>query len=128
MLVDAALNALILAEAYNVSLFEEEEAIQDIDKEVTLTEKSAKVTDTVPDTDLENVEIDEIKRALESLFKKEVSVEEISNLPCMEIVKIKVIESKSSIISRTGMLWLQYMDMIDLLKWTYTLHKSYFYR
>ena len=127
LLVDATLNALILAQAYDMSLTAEDKEIENESDILADNVPSHAASETVlmddnegiiiPEKACENLEIDEMKHDLERVLSEELSAEEACKSRSIETVKKRINEVKSTVMkSRTGKLWLQYMEMIDILR------------
>ena len=125
LLVDATLNALLLAQAYDMSLTAEEREIESESEIQTEHVPSHVAGETVFMDDKDKgtliaektCEIDRIKHDLESVLNKEIPAEEACKSHYIETAKKRINDVKPTIIkSRTGKLWLQYMEMIDILR------------
>ena len=65
----------------------------------------------------QNEEIDTLRSTLESMISDESSDTELSQSDIIECVKVKINSLKPSVSqSRTGALWIHYMQMIDILQ------------
>ena len=116
-LVDAALNALLVCNTFdlplpvnNVSQNPNENDVEDTDDvELDLNEERAIGPDT--DTDLELVKV------LYGKVRENPKMAHVSSSTALDSVAKKVEEKKSSLRDhRTGVLWLQYMKMLDIMR------------
>ena len=123
-LVNTALDALLLAKEYKIPLEAETRTDQ---LECQSVDKNNESTETLEsrcgDIDMadnnvnQNEEIDTLRCTLESMISDESSDNELSQSDNIQCVKEKINSLKSSVSqSRTGALWIQYMEMIDILR------------
>ena len=107
LLVDAALNGLLLANALGVPLSSQS---SDEEADVAIFEETAAIVDA-------NRDIDEAYVLYENLMEETISVDEVCSTDVIQritnILKEKIDSLKSS---RTAALWLQYMNMVDILR------------
>ena len=109
----------------------QEEIISEEQHDIIITERSQEGLQSVPqENNMSNEiagknstlsELPDDAKALGSLFedfmKKEMSADEICSSDIFECVKRKIEQERSSLsVSHTAKLWLQFMDMIDILR------------
>ena len=109
LLVDAALNGLLLANALGVPLSLQSSS-EDEEADVAIFEETAAIVDT-------NRDLDEAYAIYGNLMEETISVYEVCSTDVIQritnILKEKIDSLKSS---RTAALWLQYMNMVDILR------------
>ena len=125
-LVNTALDALLLAKEYKIPLEAETRTdqleCQSVDEnnanESTETLESRYEDIDMADNDInQNEQIETLKSTLESMISDESSDNELSQSDIIKCVKEKINSLKSSVSqSRTGALWIQYIEMIDILR------------
>ena len=104
LLVDAALNTMLVADLYNVPLPSNDEE-QSLEVDVTCGEADVRATDLAEAQDI-----------YESLLSDTVSVDEVCSSNVINKILSLMKEAKEAMTTRTSRLWLQYMDMIDILR------------
>ncbi len=116
-IVDAALNALILKSGFNVPLpcqpdtsASSDNEDQDFAETVTSDENCADVG--------KNQDLDEAHTLYEKLMSGDMCVEEVCSSNVLERIKDSLKKHSESMkkSSRTSALWVQYMNMIDILR------------
>ena len=120
LLVKTALNTILLSKAYDVPLPKDGEKQSDDDaadktEEAQESDRCAAATAVLERPEV-NDELKDVTDILESLMQGEISMEYVSQSHDLEYVRRKILEAKSSVSnSRTGKLWLQYLEMIEIL-------------
>ena len=105
LLVDAALNGLLLSNALGVPLLSQSNS-EDREAEEAISEETAAIVD-----------LHETRALYESLMEETISVDEVCNTDVIQRIRTVSEEKNDSLkSSRTAALWLQYMDMIDILR------------
>ena len=105
LLVDAALNGLLLSNALGVPLLSQSPS-EDREAEEAISEETAAIVD-----------LHEAHALYESLMEGTISVDEVCNTDVIQRIMTVSEEINDSLkSSRTAALWLQYMDMIDILR------------
>ena len=117
MLVDAALNTILVAKAYHIPLQtkETDEPKRDTastDPENDDVEIGQQKQGTVDVT----FDITESKDLYDRAMLSILSVEEVCSAGVLVIIKGKLGDLKQTMTTRTAMLWLQYMDMVSIFQ------------
>ena len=119
MLVDAALNTILVGKAYHIPLQtkETDEPKRDTarlstDPENDDIEIGQQKQGTVDVT----FDITESKDLYDRAMLSILSVEEVCSAGVLVIIKGKLGDLKQTMTTRTAMLWLQYMDMVSILQ------------
>ena len=129
-LVDSVLNALLASSTFDISLqsIVSEEADPDttaIDKAKEMSalqgEEKEEKADAYSDNEMmNNIEDSNLSSCLELfdlIVNKEVSAEVVASSQELEWIEANYSETKSKLLaSRTSRLWLQYMEMLDILR------------
>ena len=106
LIIDSALNALLLSDAMNINLFSTSEDEAESSLEVVATDLCSR-----------NSDLQEVFILYETLMNNSLSVHQVCQTGVIqkfkESLKSKVCSLQSS---RTASLWLQYLDMIDILR------------
>ncbi len=112
-IVDAALNALILKSVFNVPLPCQQE-VSDCEG----SENNARPTDEQCANVGKNQDIDEACTLYKKLMAREICVEEVCKFDVLTRSKNNLLDYSESmkISSRTSTLWLQYMNMMNILR------------
>ena len=125
LLVETALNTILLSKAYDVPLPTEGERQQDRVKDSNTKDEAKEAqerdrgAETAAESETEEMHTDlkGVKDILESLMQGKTSMEYVCQSHDLEDVRWKILEAKSSVSnSRTGKLWLQYLEMIEILR------------
>ncbi|GFR77724.1 hypothetical protein ElyMa_002244600 [Elysia marginata] len=127
LLVDSVLNALLASSAFGVDL--QSIVREEIDPARTATEKTREVSalhsekmeggdnsysirDNINDSSLSSC-----LQLFDQVLKKEVPAEVVASSQELDWIEAKLAETKSKFLnSRTSRLWLQYMEMLDILR------------
>ena len=110
LLVDAVLNTLILSKALGVSIPDLEEEANAPDMNDARAEE-----ETIPGTPA--FELQEAHALYADLMARKKSAEEVSSTSAISKIKHLLQQQKESLQDkRTAKLWLQYMDMVDILR------------
>jgi len=105
-IVDAALNALILASTFDINL-----------PEITTDEREGVVGILQTHDSIDNADLKEAVILYENLIQGSLTVEDVCKSATISRIDDVFQSKKQSLkISRTAALWLQYMDMIDILR------------
>ena len=117
MLVDAALNTILVAKAYHIPLptKETEEPKWDrasTDPEIDDVETDQQKQGTVDVTS----DITEAKDIYDQAKLSTLSVEDVCSAGVLVRIKGKLDDLKQTMTTRTAMLWLQYMDTVSILQ------------
>ena len=111
LLVDAALNSLMLTSTFNVPLLGR---LDDSESEDVDTDEVMEATTSSHE---KNLDLDEAAVLYEKLMQHTMSADQVSRADVIsridDTLKRVTISLKSS---RTATLWLQYMDMVDILR------------
>ena len=107
LLVDAALNTLVLSKTLNVPI----PGMQDKPNDPALLENQPH------SFEVENPDLQEACSLYEDLIKKSKTAEEVSAADVLSRIKCLLQEHRELLKEdRTALLWLQYMDMVDILR------------
>ena len=117
MLVDAALNSILVAKAYNIPLptketYEPKQATASTDPENDEDETDQQKQDTVDVTS----DISEAKDLYEKAMLSTLSLDEVCSADVLVRINGKLDGLKQAMTTRTAMLWLQYLDMVSILQ------------
>ena len=117
MLVDAALNTILVAKAYHIPLptKETDEPKRDTastDPENYDVERDQQKQGTVDVTS----DITEAKYLYDRAMLSTLSVEDVCSAGVLVRIKWKLDDLKQTMTTRTAMLWLQYLDMVSILQ------------
>ena len=111
LLVDAALNALVLASTFNVPLLGH---LDDSESEDVDTDEVMEATTSSHE---KNPDLDEAAVLYEKLMQNTMSADEVCHTDVMTRIDDALKRVTTSLkSSRTAALWLQYMDMVDILR------------
>jgi hypothetical protein len=116
-IVDAALNALMLADALNVPLPRRPDGADDfVSEREELTEEGSDPASELP-TEW-NEDLDEAASLFKKLMEGDVSIEEAAASDALQRINEQLTRYAKSLkmSSRTSALWLQYMGMVDILR------------
>ena len=104
LIVDAALNALLLAKIFGVPLPGSSES-EDVEAEEVIEETAR------------NADLDEVSVLYESLMQGSMSADQVYQSDVMKRMH-EALEKETGLLksSRTATLWLQYMEMVDILR------------
>ncbi|MCG8032822.1 MAG: hypothetical protein JAZ03_11695, partial [Candidatus Thiodiazotropha taylori] len=110
LLVDAALNTMLVANTYNVPVPSKDTDEQpEADKSQTAENKETCSTIAEPD-------LSEIRALYDGLMSGSTTKEEACSSEVLKRVVNKMKTEQNSMSSRTATLWLQYMEMVDILR------------
>ena len=118
LLVDAALNTLMLSKALRVPI----SGMQDTPNESAAAEDEDEYEDVASNTPStadprQNPDLQEARALYDELINKKKSAEEISAADVLDRIKGYLQQQRDFMKDdRTATLWLQYMDMIDILR------------
>ena len=116
-LVDAALNAIITAKVFNVELNNLLSPCTDNDCSTAIDDVTAHTIDGRESDAAQNSDLDTMTCMLDQLMLDEISLETVAESQSLTKVRELTENMKNSLkCSRTASLWLQYMDMIDILR------------
>ena len=115
LLVDAALNALILSDALGMPIPQPSADPHEVEE---TNEATVSPDDELTTTDgTGNTDLDEFAALYKNLMEGSVSAEEFCQADVLtRIKKLLRARTKSLRSSRTATLWLQYMEMVDILR------------
>ena len=146
MLVDAALNTILVEKAYNVttpgtevnevgmpydvqvpatetSIENEPDSIQSVsstntDDDQNMDDKQPVMQDGTDDATIQNIpDLTEAKQLYDEVMSLEVPTDEVCEADVLKRVKCKIEDLRNTMTSRrTALLWFQYMDMINILQ------------
>lgn len=118
LLVDAALNTLMLSKALTVPI----SGMQDTPNESAAAEDEDEDEDVASNTPStadprQNPDLQEARALYDELINKKKSAEEISAADVLDRIKGHLQQQRDFMKDdRTASLWLQYMDMVDILR------------
>ena len=107
LLVDAALNTILVADTYNVPVPTQDVldgAMENEDPKIEEIPHGAVTTDLTTAREL-------FDQAVSSL-----AVEDVCSAEVLERIKSKLNNTKQTMTSRTARLWVQYLEMVDIMK------------
>ena len=118
LLVDAALNTIIVADTYNVPVPTKQEADDSEAIGVLLKPERSDDDDETHDLDTDTITTD--LTAAAELYDRAMpctfSVEEVCSSEALVRLQSKVNGKKETMTGRTATLWLQYLEMVDILR------------
>ncbi|RUM44710.1 MAG: hypothetical protein DSY80_04105 [Desulfocapsa sp.] len=111
LLVDAALNTILVANAYNVPVptndtTNDTEEIVSADPEI----------DVVGTQDTATTDLTIATELFEGAVSSTIYVEDVCSADVLARIQSKLNEEKKSINMRTAILWVQYLNMVDILR------------
>ncbi len=116
MLVDAALNTILVAKAYNIPLPIKETDQPKRDPSRTDPENDAVETDQQKQGTVDvTSDITEAKYLYDKAMVSTLSVEDVCSAGVLVRIKGKLDDLKQTMTTLTAMLWLQYLDMVSIL-------------
>ena len=110
MLVDAALNTILVADTYNVPV-PTKDSVEVHQDEMAIDLETQNIPQNKVTTDLTTAS-ELYDKAMSSLL----SVEEVCLAEVLERIQCKVDEKKEAMTTRTARLWVQYLNMVDILR------------
>ena len=117
MLVDAALNTILVAKAYHIPLPTKETDEPKRDTASTDPENDDVETDQEKQGTVDvTSDITEAKDIYDKAMLSTLSVEDICSAGVLVRIKWKLDDLKQTMTTRTAMLWLQYLDMVSILR------------
>ena len=115
MLVDAALNAMLLADAYNVPL-PTKDTVEHPPVEMTPA-ADTEPDEEVPDTqETVTTDLSIASELYDQAMSSNMPMEGLCSADVLVRIQSALNNKKESMHMRTAQLWLQYMDMIDILR------------
>ena len=116
MLVDTALNTILIAKAYHIPLPTKETDEPKRDTASTDPENDDVETDQQKQGTVDvTSDITEEKDLYDQAMLSTLSVEDVRSAGVLVRIKGKLDDLKQTMTTRTAMLWLQYMDMVSIL-------------
>ncbi len=116
MLVDAALNTILVANAYNVPIPTKDQAGEHQD-EIQVAEIE---TDDLETQDIQQDTVTTDLTIASELYDRAMSsslpVEEVCAAEVLKRMQRKLDEKKDTMTMRTARLWMQYLEMVDILR------------
>ena len=117
MLVDAALNTILVAKAYHIPLPTKETDDSKRDTSSTDPENDDVETDQQKQCTVDvTSDITEAKYIYDKANLPTLSVEVVRSAGVLVRIKEKLDDLKQTMTTRTAMLWLQYLDMVSILQ------------
>ena len=117
MLVDTALNTILVAKAYHIPLPTKETDEPKWDTASTDPENDDVETDQQKQGTVDvTCDITEAKDLYDRAMLSTLSVEDVCSAGVLVRIKGKLDDLKQTMTTRTAMLWLQYMDMVSILQ------------
>jgi hypothetical protein len=107
-MVDSALNTMMVANAYNMPLpyKEEDDQTSDVEHDEPENQHSRGVSDLI-----------EARQLIDDILDGKTSIDAVLESKAIDNIQAKLVEEKNSIHDlRTSKLWIQYMEMIDILR------------
>jgi hypothetical protein len=114
MLVDAALNTILLADAYNVPI-----PTNNTVEEPPIAAADCESNDDMEQTIQQETVVTDLTIAgklYDKVMSSSLPVEEVCSSKVLERIQSELYEKKISMNMRTAQLWVQYMNMIDILQ------------
>ena len=112
MLVDAALNTIILANEYNVPLPTKVSTGESIEESVNVDPNGTNEIEQ----DSPITELTAAREVYDKAMGSTLPLEEVCTSEVIKRIQIRLKERKESMTSRTARLWVQYMNMVDILR------------
>ena len=117
MLVDAALNTILVAKAYHIPLPTKETDEPKRDTASTNPENDDVETDQQKQGNVDvTSDITEAKYLYDKAMLSTLSLENICSTGVLVRIKWKLDDLKQTMTTRTSILWLQYLDMVSILQ------------
>ena len=117
MLVDAALNTILVAKTYHIPLPTKETDEPKRDTASTDPENDDVETDQQKQGTVDvTSDITEAKYIYDQAMLSTLSVEDVCSAGVLVRIKGKLDDLKQTMTTRTAMLWLQYLDMVSILQ------------
>ena len=120
LLVDAALNTLLASKAFNLTAQSHYETYIEDDCDVEILNDNGMekaLEERLPLTDGADCLLKDARLLYEKLMAGSITAEEVSKASVLRIIKDSLYKEREVLqFSRTAKIWLQYMDMVDILR------------